>query len=135
MANVDTYVDCSHSAWRHWGCVTPKILANVKKQFSDADELDGFEELKPEDQEKLKKAFETGQVAEEDIPESARKEAADDDGEEKPKKKRAAPKKKKDADEDDDEEKPKKRVRKPAAKVRLPSWVPCQPLTPYTEGC
>ena len=40
------------SAWRHWGCVTPKIITNMKKSFDEADELDGFDELKDEDKEK-----------------------------------------------------------------------------------
>ncbi|KAL6301402.1 hypothetical protein BKA93DRAFT_901941 [Sparassis latifolia] len=83
--------------WRHWGCVTPKIIENMKKSFDEADDLDGFDDLKDEDQEKVRKAWEEGHVADEDIPETARK-LASEDGE----------------DEDDDEEgKPKK---KPAAK-------------------
>ncbi|KAI0053112.1 zf-PARP-domain-containing protein, partial [Auriscalpium vulgare] len=59
--------------WRHWGCTTPKLIANIKKQFEDAADLDNFEALKPEDQAKIKKAWEDGRVADEDIPESARK--------------------------------------------------------------
>jgi hypothetical protein len=94
------------SAWRHWGCVTPTILKNMKKNFEDPAELDGYEDLKPEDQEKINKAYEDGHVADEDVPESARKPDADEEDEEKPKKK-AAPRKKK-TDDDDGEEKPKK---------------------------
>ncbi|TFK97941.1 hypothetical protein BDV98DRAFT_613935 [Pterulicium gracile] len=48
--------------WRHWGCVTAKLIGNMKKNFSDADDLDGFEDLKPEDQERVKKAYEAGEV-------------------------------------------------------------------------
>ncbi|RPD56945.1 zf-PARP-domain-containing protein [Lentinus tigrinus ALCF2SS1-7] len=59
--------------WRHWGCVTPHILNNLKKSFSQAEELDGFDELSEEDQERVKKAWEEGHVAPEDIPESAKK--------------------------------------------------------------
>jgi hypothetical protein len=93
--------------------VTPKILGNVKSKFPDAEEIDGYDELKDEDKEKITQAWKDGKVADEDIPESARKEGAgDDEDEEKPKKKRAAPKKKKEAA-SDDEEKPKKRGRKP----------------------
>ncbi|KIM42150.1 hypothetical protein M413DRAFT_55852, partial [Hebeloma cylindrosporum] len=68
--------------WRHWGCVTPKIIANVKKSFEDASELDGYEALTPEDQARVVKAYQEGHVAEEDIPESARKPAGEE-GEEK----------------------------------------------------
>ena len=53
----------------------------MKKSFSDASELDGYEDLKPEDQEKVNKAWEEGHVADEDIPESARKaDDGEDDG-------------------------------------------------------
>ena len=61
--------------------------------------MDGFDELKPEDKEKVRKAFQDGHVADEDIPESARKEGAsgeeeEDEDAEKPKKKAASRKRK-----------------------------------------
>lgn len=67
----------------------------MKAQFEEADELDGFEDLKDEDQERIRKAYEVGHVADEDIPDSARKPADDEDegeedGDAKPKKKAAA---------------------------------------------
>ena len=65
----------------------------MKKSFSEADELDGFDELRPADQDKIRKAWEDGHVADEDIPETARKAQGDDGEEEKPKKKRAPAKK------------------------------------------
>ncbi|KXN91805.1 PARP-type zinc finger-containing protein C2A9.07c [Leucoagaricus sp. SymC.cos] len=73
-------------AWRHWGCVTPKLIENIKKNFSEASELDGFEDLNDDDKAKVLKAYEDGHVADEDIPDSARK----PEGEEKPKKKAGA---------------------------------------------
>jgi hypothetical protein len=98
------------SAWRHWGCVSKKILENAKKVHDDASDLDGFEDLKPEDQAKIVKAWQVGEVADEDIPDSARKPAAED-GAEKPKKAtKKATKKKADEDEDEEaEEAPKKK--------------------------
>ena len=98
--------------------MTKKILENAKNQFSEASELDGFEDLKPEDQEKITKAWEDGTVADEDIPESARKPEAEEGAEtDKPKKAAAkkAPKKKaaaEDADEEgaDEDEAPKKKA-------------------------
>lgn len=88
----------------------------MKKSFAESDELDGYENLTPEDKERVNAAWESGHVADEDIPESARKPAGgDDEDEEKPKKKRAAPKKKKDEDEEG-AEKPK-RARATKAKV------------------
>ncbi|KAF7796143.1 hypothetical protein EIP86_007317 [Pleurotus ostreatoroseus] len=80
-------------AWRHWGCATAKVLANIKKSIEEADDLDGFEELRDEDKDKIRKAWEEGHVADEDIPESARKndgEEEDEEEEEKPKKKAGA---------------------------------------------
>jgi hypothetical protein len=115
----------------------------MKSQFESADELDGFDDLKDEDKERLRKAWEEGKVADEDIPETARKapgeeaeeeeekpkkrapakakkDAAGEDGE-KPKRKRAPAKAKKAEDEGDEdaEDKPKKApARKPRAKVQ-----------------
>jgi len=93
-------------AWRHWGCTTTIIINNMKKSFPKADKLDGFDELQPEDQDKIRKAWDDGHVADEDVPETARKsDAVDDTNEEaKPKKKRAPSKK----DSEGDVPKPKK---------------------------
>jgi hypothetical protein len=83
-----------HRAWRHWGCTTPIIINNMKKSFSDADDLDGFEDLQPADQEKVRQAWDNGHVADEDIPDTARKPEGEDEADEaKPKKKRASSKK------------------------------------------
>lgn len=91
-------------AWRHWGCTTSTIINNMKKSFSKADELDGFEDLQPEDQEKVRQAWDDGHVADEDIPETARKPEGEDEADEaKPKKKRASKK-----DDAGEEAKPKK---------------------------
>lgn len=44
--------------WRHWSCVTPSVLRNVMGTLEEkVEELDGFEDLRPEDQEKVKYAF------------------------------------------------------------------------------
>ncbi|KIK96710.1 hypothetical protein PAXRUDRAFT_69800, partial [Paxillus rubicundulus Ve08.2h10] len=67
--------------WRHWGCTTPKILSSMKAQFSSADELDGFEDLNDEDKDRVRHAFDEGKVADEDIPETARKAGGDDEAE------------------------------------------------------
>jgi hypothetical protein len=87
----------------------------MKAQFSDASELDGYEELQPDDQERVKKAYEDGHVAPEDVPESAKKPAGEDgdaeEDEDQPKKKSRATKKKDDGEEKakkDDGEKPKR---------------------------
>merc|ERR1711939_785462 len=116
--------------WRHWGCVTSRQLANMSKVFNSASELDGYEDLRPEDQAKIDKAFEDGHVDPDDVPESAKKpeddEAAEGEGDESPaKRKKPAAKKSKKAKEeegapDEAEEKkaaPKKRAA-PAKKAK-----------------
>jgi hypothetical protein len=66
----------------------------MKKSFSNADELDGFDDLQPGDQDKVRQAWDDDHVADEDIPETARKPEGDDEVDEaKPKKKRAPSKK------------------------------------------
>ncbi|KAG5219752.1 zf-PARP-domain-containing protein [Salix suchowensis] len=85
------------------GCVTARIIENIKKSLQEAPEIDGYEALSPEDQAKVNKAWEDGHVADEDIPDTARKPEAEDD-EDKPKKKRAPAKKAAAAAADADEE-------------------------------
>ena len=51
----------------------------MKEIFNEADELDGFEDLKEADQDKIRKAWEEGHVDDADIPESARKPAKDEE--------------------------------------------------------
>ncbi|RMJ24638.1 zinc ion binding protein [Aspergillus sp. HF37] len=52
--------------WKHWGCVTPKQFNNIVESLEDAGmeakDLDGFEELSEENQEKIVKAIEAGHV-------------------------------------------------------------------------
>lgn len=75
--------------------MTPKIFSNIKSRIESASELDGYEDLTPEDKEKVDKAWEAGEVAPEDIPESAKKAQGtgdEDDEEKKPKGRKAAAK-------------------------------------------
>jgi hypothetical protein len=100
--------------------VTPKILSNVKASAENPSDLDGYDDLKPEDKAKVDKAWEEGKVAPEDIPESAKKpqgeeeEEGDDDA--KPKGKKAAGTRK--AAAADGEEKPKRA--RSSKKVEIP---------------
>ncbi|KAG9074557.1 hypothetical protein FS749_013863, partial [Ceratobasidium sp. UAMH 11750] len=95
--------------WRHWGCVTDRILSGFKNQFDQADELDGFDELEDEDKERVRTAWAEGHVADEDIPASARKDK--DDEKDKTKKKTTAKRKKDEdnAEEEGGDDKPKKK--------------------------
>lgn len=96
--------------WRHYGCTTKKVFQNMKKSFAEADEIEGFTELKEADQEKIRTAWEKEEVAAEDIPATAVAGAEDDD--EAPKKTSRPRKKQKREDDDDgsDEPKPKKKA-------------------------
>ena len=81
----------------------------MKQLFEEASELDGYEALTPEDQARVIKAYQEGHVADEDIPESARKSA--DEGGEEPMK---AGRKKADDDEGEPAEKTKKAKASPS---------------------
>ncbi|KAF9057231.1 hypothetical protein BJ165DRAFT_1419306 [Panaeolus papilionaceus] len=67
--------------WRHWGCVSSRILSNLRSSFSEVAEIDGYEELCDEDKQRVTRAWEEGNVADEDIPESARRHRSAKDGE------------------------------------------------------
>ncbi|KAF8156779.1 hypothetical protein B0H34DRAFT_642276, partial [Crassisporium funariophilum] len=82
---VGTLVDMrgvTSFTWRHWGCITKKIFENMKKSLDEASDLDGYDDLTAEDKAKIIKAWQDGHVADEDIPDSARK-PAEEEGEEK----------------------------------------------------
>ncbi|KAL8923967.1 MAG: hypothetical protein Q9172_002894 [Xanthocarpia lactea] len=51
-------------AWRHWGCVTPKQLAGLHDKLEG--DVDGYEDLPDDCQEKVKRAIENGHVDDED---------------------------------------------------------------------
>ncbi|EED19887.1 conserved hypothetical protein [Talaromyces stipitatus ATCC 10500] len=71
---LGTWVDTERfQSWsyRHWGCITSRVLANILESISEDGEpnfdmVDGLEELSAENQEKVKKAIETGEIDEAD---------------------------------------------------------------------
>jgi len=74
--NTRLQTDVQHffnSVWRHWGCVTPKMITELTEKHHEPDDLDSFDELRPEDQAKIITAYQTGSVADAEIPDSARK--------------------------------------------------------------
>ncbi|KAK5169676.1 uncharacterized protein LTR77_005654 [Saxophila tyrrhenica] len=53
--------------WRHWGCVTPRIIHNwAEISDMDMEMIDGYEVLPPDCQEKVKRALEQGHVDDDD---------------------------------------------------------------------
>ncbi|OCF32768.1 hypothetical protein I316_05403 [Kwoniella heveanensis BCC8398] len=83
--------------WKHWGCVSEKVISNIKGDFPDPADLDGYDELPENYQEKVSAAMEEGHVADEDVPDSARKpptpEGEEGEPSSSPAKKKSAPKK------------------------------------------
>ncbi|KAK0543521.1 hypothetical protein OC846_006388 [Tilletia horrida] len=108
--------------WRHYGCITDTICSNLKEKLEEPDNLDGYEELTEEDQERIKYLFEHGHIPEDQITpavkeenerkehekeekEAAKQRAKDEKAAEKAAKKAAtASKKRKKAAADDDDE-------------------------------
>ncbi|KAJ6083005.1 hypothetical protein N7467_007140 [Penicillium canescens] len=129
--------------WRHWGCLTPRMISNMQESLkidgSDGynfEQLDGFEDLSEELQDKIRNAVETGHIPDEDWKgdvelnrpgksgfrvrgkKAEAKNKAPDSGEESPAKKRGH------AD-SDGEEKPAKKKGGPKAKAAdTPSATP-----------
>ncbi|KAF9024848.1 hypothetical protein BDZ89DRAFT_1068783 [Hymenopellis radicata] len=56
--------------WRHWGCVTPDILAELATV--NLDQIKEFPSLRPEDQQKIRTAIHNRRIDPADIPPSAR---------------------------------------------------------------
>ena len=62
---VSTFDSQAHECFR--GCVTPQQISNVNEEIEDdVMNLDGYEELPEEDQEKVARAFKQGHVDDED---------------------------------------------------------------------
>ncbi|RUS26829.1 hypothetical protein BC938DRAFT_484063 [Jimgerdemannia flammicorona] len=77
-------------SWRHWQCTTRKVLENLINEAGSADQIPGFNDLRDEDQERVKKAFEEGNISEKEGGKND-----DDDDDESDKKKKPAIKKSK----------------------------------------
>ncbi|KAL9096681.1 MAG: hypothetical protein Q9165_001169 [Trypethelium subeluteriae] len=62
-----TFHDTGSWKWRHWGCVTPQVLENIKDTIDgDYELVDGMDELPEEMQDKIKRAIQQGHVDDED---------------------------------------------------------------------
>lgn len=49
-------------------CTTPKVLANMREAISGPEELDGFDVLRDEDKERIRKAWDEGEISESEKP-------------------------------------------------------------------
>jgi len=114
--------------WFHAKCIFNALTrARTAKKIESPSDLEGFDDLKAKDQEKIKEYIAgkgVGGAKKKKAAGTKRKKAGsdDDEEEEKPKKKKAAPKKKakkgSDADEDEEEEEKKPRKKSPAKKKK-----------------
>ncbi len=109
-------------AWTHWGC-SSTFIQNIKSSYASVDAIEGYSDLKDDEKEKVKRAYDEG-----DIPEDDRGIGEAVEGLEK--KKVVRKKKKEESEEegndDGEEDRPKKRVRK--AKVcitfsQIAQWI------------
>ncbi|KAJ5818562.1 hypothetical protein N7474_004153 [Penicillium riverlandense] len=110
--------------WRHWGCVTPKMIHNIMEALDELDDssgdqknftlLDGFDELPEEFQATVQKALEQGHVDDKDWKGTGfrvRGKKADDEHMEESPKKATSAKKRGHADDDDADKKPTKKAK------------------------
>ncbi|KAI7900063.1 uncharacterized protein BX663DRAFT_563509 [Cokeromyces recurvatus] len=56
--------------WRHWTCITETVVSNMKKAVSSPEEIKGFDEIREEDQERIRRTWEEGHVPDNEQPES-----------------------------------------------------------------
>ena len=53
--------------WKHWGCVTPAQIKNLKESIGDdPDDIDGIDEIPETDKVKVRRAVEQGHVDDSD---------------------------------------------------------------------
>ncbi|KAJ3175237.1 hypothetical protein HDU87_006319 [Geranomyces variabilis] len=66
--------------YKHWHCVTTKVLNNVKAKIDSAEDLNGFDSLTDEDKEKIKSAWDAGEMPPKPAPAEASEDDAQDEG-------------------------------------------------------
>ncbi|KAI9344130.1 hypothetical protein BD770DRAFT_397761 [Pilaira anomala] len=57
--------------WRHWYCTTAKVIENMKSDFPDPSSINGWQDLREEDQERVQRAWDEGDIPENERPASA----------------------------------------------------------------
>ncbi|KAH7094155.1 hypothetical protein BKA62DRAFT_625520 [Auriculariales sp. MPI-PUGE-AT-0066] len=55
---------------KHWGCVTPRVIKNLKNAIAHPQDLDGYDALRAEDQAKVVSAWDAGYIADDVVTES-----------------------------------------------------------------
>lgn len=62
-----TIMEHQNWQWKHWGCITPKIIENINNETDhDASQIDGMEDVGEEWAAKFQKALDEGHVPDED---------------------------------------------------------------------
>ncbi|KAG0186293.1 hypothetical protein DFQ28_008059 [Apophysomyces sp. BC1034] len=49
--------------WKHWTCVTKQVIANMHTKLSGPEEIEGWDDLRTEDKQRVEEAWESGEVA------------------------------------------------------------------------
>ncbi|KAI8977549.1 hypothetical protein BDF20DRAFT_573965 [Mycotypha africana] len=55
--------------YRHWTCATPTVIENMKKSAGSVENIVGFDKLREEDQERVRRAWDLGEIPENERPE------------------------------------------------------------------
>ncbi|KAI8059033.1 uncharacterized protein B0P05DRAFT_273729 [Gilbertella persicaria] len=56
-------------SWRHWVCITDRVVENMKAAHEDVNELQGYSNLREEDQERIQRAWKLGKIPDLEKPE------------------------------------------------------------------
>ncbi|KAG1041717.1 hypothetical protein G6F43_012051 [Rhizopus delemar] len=57
--------------WRHWACCTPQVIRNMHTALSGPEELNGWDELREDDQERIRRTWEEGKIPDNEKPDPA----------------------------------------------------------------
>ncbi|ORE02771.1 zf-PARP-domain-containing protein [Rhizopus microsporus var. microsporus] len=57
--------------WRHWTCCTSEVISNMKNALSSPEAMGGWNELREDDKERIRRAWEEGDIPNIEKPEPA----------------------------------------------------------------
>ncbi|CAO3666547.1 unnamed protein product [Rhizopus stolonifer] len=57
--------------WRHWTCCSDQVFENMRKAMSGPEELNGWNELREDDQERVRRGWNEGSIPDNERPDPA----------------------------------------------------------------
>ncbi|KAG1441511.1 hypothetical protein G6F56_011449 [Rhizopus delemar] len=57
--------------WRHWTCCSDQVFENMRKTISGPEELNGWNELREDDQERVRRGWNEGSIPDNERPDPA----------------------------------------------------------------